>query len=163
MITSEGCVPLDPPTSPGPSKSVPQRTADRKGQATLAVRGLYLLIPLLMAAECDENIVPPEELVRPAVLRWIGQGFPFTATCASEETEVRFIWTDNAPRDCGSSKPDVVGCSLGTRVWLDISLLSDAQEYNRVVEHELRHWLSGCGYGNRDSNHSRPYVWSGLL
>lgn len=125
-----------------------------------------LLVALALLAGCAPTFGEPVDVdvVRDAAEQWEAHGFAFAAQCQQElaRGDVTVAYASSADEltaYCGSSGH--AGCSVHvdghTSIAIDGTL--SAREQERVLQHELRHWLLRCSTGDSDHAHANERAW----
>ena len=124
----------------------------------LAVLALFLT---LTAATCAEDPAPTTPILyhgNKSITEWRTRGLAFNyRQCSEYQLSLVLVHRDTLPGHCGVDA-QLYACLQGNTVYMDRSIDGTVRA-DYVIEHELRHWMAGCGYGTVDGNHSDPRYW----
>lgn len=121
----------------------------------------YLTLVLLVA--CATPVEDYEPLGRDWVMQELEQWTQYknpAGTCAAHAHEVRLnvVETqDELQALCQNSVP-LHACLNGDVIHLGAHVVGTSA-YERVITHELRHWLGRCSFGIVDHQHESPSFW----
>lgn len=118
------------------------------------------LAPVLMAATCEEAPAPTTRIdihAQQAIADWKAAGHPWSKRCSPYLVYLHPVPQDDLPAVCGVTE-NLWACLQGFDIYIAEEIM-DTTRTDYVVEHELRHWLSGCEYGQIDGNHSNLSIW----
>lgn len=124
------------------------------------MKRLLVLIPLLVAATCEDEYQPTTRIdihAIQAIKDWKAAGNPWHQRCSAYQVYLHPVDGDDLPSLCGVDA-QLYACLDGFDIYIDESIM-DTVRSDYVVEHELRHWLSGCEYGTVNGAHDDPRVW----
>ncbi len=120
----------------------------------------YIVLVVLLIKGCIADAAgtsfPPERALW-SLQEWKRQGNPL-GYCPFEYDELRLIITDRLQRVCNWPTADIIACYWGKEIAVDAELVG-TEIFEPTIEHELRHWMSECAFGDGDGNHNDPRVW----
>lgn len=124
---------------------------------SIAALGLVLCLTAGTCADSSAPTQPITEHALQAIKDWKAVGNPWHQRCSAYQVYLHWVPQDDLPYLCGADA-QLYACLDG----LDIYAAQEVRDTTRadyVVEHELRHWLSGCEFATVNGAHDDPRVW----
>jgi hypothetical protein len=133
--------------------------------------GMVWAVALVLSAGCEaRSLGEPMDpaRVQVALRAWEAAGNPVNPECNKERAGyLTLLVTSNAElNDLCPGQPSLMGCHIRSSAPGDTThdsiIIDEAlspSDFDDTIEHELRHWLAGCAWGDTDEGHSNPRVW----
>ncbi len=119
------------------------------------------LVLCLTAGTCAEDPAPTTPILYHAnrsITEWRTRGLAFNyGRCTEYMLSLVVVPQSTLPSCCGVDA-QLYACLQGNTVYMAREIDGTVRA-DYVVEHELRHWMAGCGYGTVDGGHSNPAYW----
>lgn len=123
----------------------------------------YLPLLLLLAgcpdASAPATTQPIAAHATQAIKDWKAHGlyWPRIENCSPYIVELVPVPQDDLQALCGLDA-QLYACLDGNTIYIDEDIMNTVRA-DYVIEHELRHELGGCAYGDVDGNHTRDAYW----
>ena len=122
---------------------------------------LICLFLTTSAATCAEDPAPTTPILYHAnksIKDWRTRGLAFNyGQCTEYQLALIVVPQSSLPGYCGVDA-QLYACLQGNTVYM-AKEIDGTVRADYVVEHELRHWMAGCGYGTVDGAHADNRFW----
>ena len=116
-----------------------------------------------LLAGCSIESLPPDGeplprvMVDAAIATWELQGLPI-GNCREKDVYLLVMETQAELQAWCELDETLYACTGGYSIAIIDSCVANPA-FPHIIEHELRHWMSGCGLGTVDGAHAVDKIW----